>query len=177
VTILPIHWEEFSWEAFATLATGLAAVVAAFIVGRSQVAISRRQTEILERQVGLDALKLRSELFERRMVVYEATKDFLIAIIQHAREPDGSIWRAFILAVDQAKFLFRPATHAELLAIRDLCGRFFVANAAKAANFASTGKYGTPEEIDREHTLFLAINDRLTNLSDTFGDELSLGQG
>ena len=58
----PIYWSAFSWEAFATLATGLAAVGGA-------VWILMRQQLSLDRQVELQELKLRSDLFDRRFVV------------------------------------------------------------------------------------------------------------
>jgi hypothetical protein len=66
-------WAAFSWEAFATLATGVLAVSGAVVIGVLQVGIQARQSAILERQVGLHELKLRSDLFERRFRVYEAT--------------------------------------------------------------------------------------------------------
>jgi hypothetical protein len=44
----PIAWSELSWEAFATLATGVLAVAAAAWVGAGQLRLQRRQTELLE---------------------------------------------------------------------------------------------------------------------------------
>ena len=44
----PIYWNQFSWEAFATLATGILAVAAAAWVGYGQLKLQRRQTELLE---------------------------------------------------------------------------------------------------------------------------------
>jgi len=48
---LGIDWSSFGWDAFATLATGFAAVVAANFVGSRQVKITERQTDILDRQI------------------------------------------------------------------------------------------------------------------------------
>jgi hypothetical protein len=97
-----IAWTDFSWEAFATLATGIGAVVAAIVVGLRQAGISDRQSRILERQVGLDELKLRSDLFDRRFAVYEATRKFVGHIMAHASEPDQQTQSEFLVALDQA---------------------------------------------------------------------------
>ncbi|WP_157132630.1 hypothetical protein [Novosphingobium nitrogenifigens] len=75
-----VHWCSFDWQSFSTLATGFAAVVGAVCVGMKQAGISRKQTDILDRQVELEEAKLRADLFERRMETYEVAADFVFHI-------------------------------------------------------------------------------------------------
>ncbi|WP_260925246.1 hypothetical protein [Novosphingobium sp. 9] len=65
------------WQAIATFVTGLLAVIAAILVGRKQIEITKNQSEILAGQLNLEHAKLRADLFERRMAVYEAAVEFL----------------------------------------------------------------------------------------------------
>lgn len=66
-----IDWCAFDWSSFATLTTGLMAVGAAAYAGLKQL-------EILSRQTQLEEVKLRADLFQKRMETYEAIKDFLL---------------------------------------------------------------------------------------------------
>lgn len=59
-----MRFDYLSWEAFATLLTGLVAIAAAYLVGL-------RQAKILERQAEIEAIKVRVELFDRRMKIVE----------------------------------------------------------------------------------------------------------
>lgn len=121
-----------SWEAAATLSAGLAAVASAVFVGLRQMKIADRQVLIQERLTAIEALKVRSELFERRMVVYRATMDWFAAVQIDGAVPrsfgtgeDGpseeerNVARAFARAVHESRFLFRPKVHGELGNIRD----------------------------------------------------------
>ena len=78
----PIGWNQFSWEAFATLTAGLAAVGAAAYVGYGQIRLLRRQTELneaaeqrAEKLFSLDAKSRiqssRLALLDRRLVLIE----------------------------------------------------------------------------------------------------------
>jgi hypothetical protein len=57
---LNIAWSAFSWEAFATLTTGVFAVVAASWVGYNQVKIQKRQTQLIENELKIQLLEKRS---------------------------------------------------------------------------------------------------------------------
>jgi len=81
-----IDWTAFTWEAFATLATGLAAVIAAFVVGLRQAAISQRQALILDRQVALAETALRGELYDRRIAIYDAVAESIERFLDDIRE-------------------------------------------------------------------------------------------
>lgn len=58
-----IDWCGMTWEAFATLAAGGAAVIGATIIGINQ-------TKILDAQHRLEKLRLKSELFDKRYRVF-----------------------------------------------------------------------------------------------------------
>jgi hypothetical protein len=60
-----IYWAELSWEAFAALFTGIAAVGGAIYVGKRQTKIAERQTDILNRQTILAEQELRIQLLEK----------------------------------------------------------------------------------------------------------------
>lgn len=177
-----VGWElaPISWEAAATLATGFAAVFAAWWVGHRQVEVSNKQAEtagrqsrILERQVHLEELNLRHGLFERRVAIFDATERFLIAILQHADVPEAEVQRTFTTAMMRARFLFKPQVHERLRNLwQDAC-QFFAVKSAMKSQYESTGDYGAAN-IDREHALLATFGQLLQHLPDVFGDELKL---
>lgn len=174
----------FTWEAFATLITGLAAVAGATFVGlrqinisESQVKIADKQSLILKKQVDLDELKFRADLFEKRFAVYEATRNILIQALEGSKRPanDDKRQMNFLIAKDQATFLFRPSVGDDLQIIWiKICASQAV-RAEMDGNFARDGTYGDGLiEKDLEHSLW--HSERLKTLSDIFGDELKLTQ-
>jgi hypothetical protein len=163
-------------QAAATLLAGLAAVVAAVIVGlrqagiaRTQAEISRRQTEILGRQVLLDELKNRSDVFDRRFAIYQATVKLLSEVMVHAAKASGDTERDFLRALDQSKFLFRPAVYESL---RTLWADYCMFGAFKSIMEAGPQHPEYHQSVDGEHASLLAFNERLGSLSELFGDEL-----
>lgn len=96
---MSIDWASFSWEAFATLATGLAAVIAAGIIGF-------RQSQIHDRQVALQEQELKVSLLEERLSVYDSVHDFFGYTLTHGRPADGSYERNYQMAMVKARFLF-----------------------------------------------------------------------
>lgn len=108
-----IAWCGFSWEALATL---LAAVIA---VGGAAF-VATRQVSILRNQVELERLKLRADLFDRRMAVYETTVRWFREIVAKDNVPTPELDREFIDATRRAVFLFRPEVSAKLNEWRDL---------------------------------------------------------
>lgn len=103
-----IAWCDFTWEAFATLVTGLSAVLGAILIGLRQVVIQRRQTEIQLRQTRLQEAELRAGLFDRRYRVFERTAQFLGEILRHADDPSPETQREFSIAIGESRFLFGP---------------------------------------------------------------------
>ena len=137
-----IYWEQFTWEAFATLTTGAAAVAGAVVIGLRQAKIADRQSKILSRQVALDELQLRSDLFDRRWAVYEATREFLGEIMRHAAEPNQEIQRKFLLAKNEAEFLFQPAVGERLQDVWERSCAFCAVKSVSDHLYQTTGTYG-----------------------------------
>ncbi|MGH7025878.1 hypothetical protein [Brevundimonas sp.] len=103
-----------SWEAAATLATGFAAVAAAWCVGKNQIAIQKRQTRIQHELQKLEALKIKTDLFDRRMTVYLAIDSWLAEwVLRGEVRKETEI--AFYKAHDQATFLFGPEVRSAFL--------------------------------------------------------------
>lgn len=140
-----IDWRAFTWEAFAALVTGLAAVVAAVVVGLRQARIqlvqariSSKQTEILDKQVRLEELKLRNELFDRRFDVYRKTQFYLVALASFEKRSDiQTVLGEFLTARDTSQFLFHQRVAAVMLEIYQL--GLEISNAHEALELARAG--------------------------------------
>ncbi len=171
----PIYWTGFSWEAFATLATGLTAVAAAWWVGQKQTAISRRQTEILARQVDLDNSRLRSELFDKRFEVYQDIEGVISEVARQGGPPDWEHQRRYLAAMHRSKFLFRAEVVDALGVIWKTCCAGFANYSEKTASYAQTGVYGQ-DHIEKDYQFKIWISEILGSLPEVFGDELKLGQ-
>ena len=100
-----IYWETFTWEAFATLLTGVSAVGGAVWVGIRQSGISYRQTQILDRQVRLEELTLKNALFDRRYSYFQLFATYAQGIKNGAELPKG-LEDEFVTKSREAKFLF-----------------------------------------------------------------------
>jgi hypothetical protein len=111
-----IAWTQFSWEAFATLATGLAAVVAALVVGWRQTGIAGRQNDQLaqqseyarqtaERDYLLQAQAFRLALLSERKLVLEEFRRLWGVWIQNATLQDED-WNALRRVLHQAQLVY-----------------------------------------------------------------------
>jgi hypothetical protein len=160
-----INWHAFSWEAFATLMTGILAVGAAFAVGR-------RQLSIQEKQASLQELELRSDLFDRRYAVYDNVRKFLLHIIRDAQYPSSEIERDFLMAMGEAKFLFGNKVQAALQEMWERVGNYRVLKMEMERIYQDEGHYGDGNP-KREHDLFIWISGRFSDLPDIF-EELKL---
>lgn len=173
-----IYWDQFTWEAFATLLAALLAVAGAVAVGLRQVAIQQRQAEIAD-------LEVRSTLWRERLAVYDATRAYLSHIVTKAsvpgrQTPGGKmtsqpavamdVAQAFFTALDRSQFLFRPEVHRALDEVwRD---------AEKLADLRGSADImyeptKTPME-KRAAELRKKLVDRHANVAAIFGDELKL---
>lgn len=158
----------FTWEAFATLATGFAAVVAAMIVGL-------RQTKILDRQVALAETDQRIALFERRFKIYDDANLFMNHMIQFAGFPPKPIEDRFRASALEARLLFKTKVHDDLWAIYKRTLQYDVLKKKMAADFAANMRFD-PADINKELVENVWLSDTLTNLLNVFGDELKLGE-
>lgn len=166
-------WAYFSWEAFATLATGLAAVVAAYLIGRRQSAILVRQTD-LQAQIAREAqaierLKIKTDLFTHRMTVYEDVRVWLAGLVMSGNQVDNDAQRAMLAAIDRSQFLFHRVVTERL---RNLYNDAFVHGAMKEIRKYETATPNDLKRADDAWARLVASSDRLFEL---FGDELRLG--
>ncbi|MCB2064567.1 MAG: hypothetical protein KDE25_14220 [Novosphingobium sp.] len=91
-----------SWEAFATLVAGLSAVVGAYRLGRRQVEILKRQTELQE-------ANLKISIFDRRMDIFRAVEGLIHGSLSKGGAVEDEIERKFLMAKQESRFLF-PST-------------------------------------------------------------------
>ena len=166
----PIAWSDFSWEAFATLATGLAAVIAAWNLGRKQI-------EIQKAQVDLQRLTLRSELFDRRYKLYEATRIFLFNIYKCKGDEQLS-WTAdwtqnFLRALQESRILFSSGVFLGMDEIWRNAVDFSALQNEMARIYRKDGHYGDGNPA-RQSDGMIWFGERMDTLPDLF-EELNLG--
>jgi hypothetical protein len=168
-----IDWQSFDWQSFATLATGILAVGAAVTIGLRQSGITVQQNKILLMQATLAETNLKHDLFEKRYQVYDATRSFLLFIIQHADFPDQEHQTAFLRAKHEAKFLFRKDVQDFLQNIWEQSGNLRVLKLEMNKTFELEGHYGDGNP-SREYELFEYFNERFNEIVDKFGHEMKL---
>lgn len=179
-----MSFDYLSWEAFATLLTGVLAVYAAFRVGTKQVEIQHRQAAIQDRLAGIEELKLRQALFDDRFEVYEATRAFLGHIVAHASVPglsktdnaelrasDIELQQRFIEELDRASFLFRPSVKKELT---ELWKTAVQMNFHQKMQKDRHGREEHLKHVDGEFAQIKLLQKAHADLASIFGDELTL---
>lgn len=168
-----------TWEAVAMLVTGIAAVGGAALVGRHQTVIQREQVAIQIRLAEIEHLKVKLDLFERRRAIFESTEQYLIAVIFHSASPfdflpdkdgelvgDKAVVDRFMRSKDQCRFLFRRNVYDDIACIHQM-------------TIELEGLRKDDGGLGVESKVYLKTKrrllDALNNLSNVFGDELSLG--
>lgn len=188
-----IYWDSLSWEAFMTLLVGIAAVAGAVYVGRKQIKIQKAQADIQRQQTELQQLELRRLLFDLRRPVYEATREWLVFILQtghipnrrHDRQGDrnapafiaeserqATLERDFLGAVENSRFVFSPHVYAAL-------EQFWIQGNEMQFHRVSQGPRNADrsKHIDEEHRIAMWFAEALRDLSAVFGDELKISDG
>ena len=168
-----IYWHLFDWQSFATLATGILAVGAAVIVGLRQARITNQQNDILEMQVTLAEASLKHDLFERRYVVYDAVREFLLQIIRHAQYPEPQFEQAFLRAMHEAEFLFRADLRVRLHEIWTKAGDYRVLKMEMQRIFDTEQHYGEGNPA-KEAEMFTYFSESFRGLVQQFGPEMKL---
>lgn len=168
-----VIWCGLTWEAFATLVTGLLAVASAAVIGGFQLRLFAQQSSILDRQVRLQELSVREALFDRRMEVYSAALEFLEAVL---RSGELSFQGRFEEAMAKAAFLFRPEVHEGLEAAL-LTARGYSYARERRRTFPEGWESGpTPQAlIDEEKVAHARLMEVYANLQGLFGEEIRLG--
>ncbi len=130
-----IDWAAFSWEAFATLFTGLAAVMAAAVIGW-------RQSTIMAQQVEIQQQTLRSELFDRRMRNFDTVQRLIYQVRERPDAFNASVIHQFHGAIDEAKFLFPQDVSERLLEIYGRMGELNAIDADMRSEIIGKGHAG-----------------------------------
>lgn len=178
--IEPLSWEAAAtfvagaWTAFATLATGAAAVGGAIWIGLRQVGIATRQAEIVERQVEIQAGQLKLEemkgrmaLFDERMKVYSAAEAWLIRFAQDGKKPVGDVEREFRNAIDRSRFLFGAG-------LRDQLFDLWKAGNQHHYHLVSFDAERAADHLDKAHAIALHLTSAMTALPAIFGPKIDL---
>lgn len=180
---MTIYWDTMTWEAFATLCAATAAaaaVVGAVVVGNRQGKILAAQTNIAASMLELEELKLRSELYEKRIEVFSAIREILSFVVMTGKVPgmdrsdeNGPLaldtFQNFQKAVSSAQFLFNEKTCSE---IDDIYA--FLANVSNANLAKKLGKNSTSLNVSRT-ALKEEAHKRFRDLADHF-PELKLAK-
>lgn len=159
---LAVDWAEFTWQAFATLMTGVLAVVAATSVALRQIAL---QKQIADTANQTALLKIKTDLFDKRVAVYEDVRVWIDTVIDTANNATSQDHATMRAAIDRSQFLFAPAVTTRLHDLFD--------DAVRHALHKRD-----PDAMDNAKAdaawkrLFKASND---GLYDLFGDELRMG--
>lgn len=174
-----IDWCSFTWQAFATLLTGFAAVGGAVFIGLRQHDLVREQADISRQQAATAAsashvarLKLRADLFEQRLEVYQAIHNYLRAALSVNMKKIWDVTPELEKQLIRAKFLFSNAITAELeLAIADsdaLYDAKYERDEAREAGNDVTALNAALRPLRKN------LRERLRRLADTLGDEMKL---
>ena len=113
-----------TWEAVSTFATGAMAVGAAIWVGRRQTNILKQQTNISDAVRELESLKVKTELFDRRIAVYRAVEEWILAFHANDGFPENDIEHRYSKACAEASFLFEDNVVSTLNKWRRAANRY-----------------------------------------------------
>jgi hypothetical protein len=156
-----------AWDAWATLAVGIAAVAGAYRIGSRQVKTSERQTDIQRSQVEQSRLQLRAELYERRILAYSAIRDYA-AQSALGNELPTDVQKAFFEALNASRFLFGPNIQDWIRQVYAAATQLRIAN-ARATNPHTAGTDRTINAIEAGHD---RLNALLTELDERFAPYL-----
>ncbi len=191
------EWAPPTWEAVATFVAGIAAVVAAWRVGKRQTAIASRQadiqaeqTRIQEQIAKVERVRLRFEMYEQRKSVYDAARAYLDYYIFHGVpprtfryeeeaelvEPEWGIARAFQTGMRESRFLFRPEVHQHLQKVWKASLEVQAAKrriALQEGRGRATGLKAALDKLERAESSLSSADDEVVSV---FAPELTLGE-
>ena len=175
-----IDWCAFTWQAFATLVTGVAATGGAIFIGTRQLAINRAQVKVAAGQARIANIQAvtarmaqRSALFEKRYAVYTAIQDY----IRKSMYVKNEDWMTLPLeplqeALQKARFLFPPSVRSSLADALDAADEF----AETTHDLQKNGPYPSrddPRRVNRSAKRKI-VRERLNALSELMGEEMRL---
>lgn len=128
------------WSSIATFTTGALAVGAAIYV-------ARRQNAILARQTALQELTLRSEVFDKRLIVYRTIRIY-VSIVMAAKSFDALYeidFSEFEEAIEDAQFLFSKRLFLEIKSLQAL-----VSETTSSLNYQEYDRHNDDERTEVE---------------------------
>lgn len=167
----PMPWEAAATMigAGATLVTGILAVIAAVIIGIRQSRIANNQASIAAHQSKTDEMRLRSELFERRLSVYVRLRNHLNRNVLDNFDTTDETTSNYFSILDDGRFIF-SAKIATFL--RELTHEIIELSQAQEANaVAANSSDECLERLDRCLNVIIARRDAMHDL---FDDEIRL---
>jgi hypothetical protein len=165
-TLTQLTLDKLNWEATATLVAGFLAVLAAFVIGF-------RQSGIQSRQVELEELKIRSDLFDKRFATYEATAYLLNHIDLHIEEKDQILMKAWFAKFRESKFLFSPPVYEQLSEILSYYNSYLV-NQRSINDLHGYNSERKPALSKEETRLVTWIAKRIGTVHEIFEPDLKL---
>ena len=147
-----------NWEAWSTFVVGCAAVSGAVRIGKNQAAI-------LATQADTEALRLRSELYDRRIAVHAVAEQFYQQSFLNLGNPPKEILDELYEARSRSRFIYDSDVHNFLNEMLDAArklrkatadvkpGDVAAVEASSAALETALDYFGTME--DRLQTVFL----------------------
>lgn len=185
-----INWCGFTWEAFATLTAGCAAVGGATWVGLRQLRVTAqqasiadrqagvmsRQADILEHQVQVERAKLRADLFDRRLAVYKASKAYIrdAMTVRVDFDSNPEIWNELTVQLEQAEFLFAGDVRSRLQAVADEADTLLNERETLRDLRRRPSTPDVTEQAAKVRALNEALRDKLSNLAAAMGEEMKL---
>lgn len=162
-----------SWEAFATLFTGLVALGGAIWLGVRQTGIQLAQIELLKVQSDLHDLEVRTALFDRRLEVYSATRDVLNELISTTRFPEQA-FPAFLGAIEIGRLLFSEEVVSRLETLRAELVDYGHLIIRMDETYRTAGHYGSDGEVSKKYETLEDFYKVRSKLREIFGRELGL---
>lgn len=185
-----VNWCGFTWEAFATLTAGCAAVGGATWVGLRQLRVTAQQASIADRQVGImsrqadisehqvqvDRAKLRADLFDRRLAVYKASKAYIrdAMIVRADFDPNPEIWNELTVQLEQAEFLFAGNVRSRLQTVAHEADTLLTEREKLRDLRGGPSTPEMAEQAAKVRALNKALREKLSNLANAMGEEMKL---
>jgi acyl-homoserine lactone acylase PvdQ len=151
-------------------------------VTEQQATIADRQAGILAHQVEVDRAKLRADLFDRRLEVYQACKAYIRVALSYQVDDTKLLEASAVLAsqLEQAEFLFAGEVRERLRTTIDEATELQAAREEVAELRRADPAADTPEAtklnetMNRVRQLRKHLRETLPSLADAMGEEMKL---
>lgn len=146
------------------LISGLLAVLAALLVGIRQGQILKRQTDIAVRMVELEEIRLKTELYDRRMEVFTAVREVLSITVMTGKVPgmdtstEGTplfldAFQRFQKGWSASQFLFNERSRAHIEHIHEMLAALSGVTAQVADNQSGLNSVELTNAVERRRNL------------------------